>query len=71
MTGRVTKTKVSGKVKTLFVDFGKGNETTLKIAANPPEGHEIDVGDTVDVHIHNGVNVGVARHPPKKGNPRK
>jgi translation initiation factor IF-1 len=65
VTGKVTKTEVSGDFKTLHIEFADGNKITFKVTANPPSGHEIDTGDVVDVHFRpqDGAKAGVARHP--------
>jgi hypothetical protein len=67
ITGKVSGVEVKGKLKTLTVKSDGVQKTSITITANPPRGHEITVGDTVDIHIHpkDGSKLGVTRHPRK------
>ena len=67
LTDKVTKIDEFGDFRILHVQFDDDSETTLKVTANPPDGHEIIVGDVVSVHFlpQDGTKAGVSRHPRK------
>ena len=61
VTAKVKEISVRDKKRTLILDSQVVQSIT--IATNPPADFEVEVGDTVDVHIADGRKVGVARHP--------